>query len=179
LAVSGDRSRQRPGQFTFAATFEGSSLEDPMASAPYLGGPEGVVQVSTGSPWHQPLILNQFVRLEETPGRLVQGATGRLDLTCRKSLPLAATTDAALLHDGTPVVAVHLALDLRRDDAALAALIARLFDEIMQGPPTSRERPLGLLLSMRSVARAQIDPLTRHQDPSVASRARQALAMSV
>lgn len=173
LAVSGDRIRQRPGQLSFAATFEGLPVEDPMAAAPNLGGPEGVVQVSTDSPWYQPLVLNQFLRLEHTPGRLAQGATGRMDLACRRPLALAATDAAALSPDGAPVVAVDLALDLRRDDPALAALCARLFDEVMHGPLALRERPLTLLLSMRTVAHVQIDALTRHPDPAVASRARQ------
>lgn len=178
LAVSGDRMRQRPGQFSFAATFEGSSLEDPMAAMPNMGGPEGVVQVSTDSPWHQPLVLNQFIRLEETPGHLVEGVTGRIDLACRRPLTLAATQASALSQDGAQNLAINLAFDLRRDDAALAALVAHLFDEVMQGPLALRERPLALLLSMRTVAHAQIDALIRHPDPLVANRARQAAELS-
>lgn len=176
LGVSGDRTRQRPGQFSFTATFEGSPLEDPMAMASYMGGPASVVQVSTNSPWHQPLLLNQFIRLEDTPGRLVQGSTGRISLACARPLPLATTDAAALLHDGAPVVAVDLAFDLRRDDAALAALVAGLYDEVMQGPLASRERPLALLLSMRSAAHTEIEGLTRHPESSVAARAHQTLA---
>lgn len=176
LAVSGDRMRQRPGQFSFAATFEGSPLEDPMAIVPYMGGPEGVVQVSTDSPWHQPLVLNEFIRLEHTLERLAQGATGRLDLVCQRPLALVATNAAALSNGAVPVVTISLAFNLRRDDAALVALAARLFDEVMQGPLALRERPLALLLSMRSAAHAQNDGLTRHPDPSVASRAEQTLA---
>jgi hypothetical protein len=178
LAVAGDRMRQRPGQFSFAATFEGSPLEDPIAAVPYMGGPEGVVQVTTDSPWYQPVVLNQFIRLEDTP-RLVSGAIGRLGLACCRPLALTATAAAALSHEGAPVLAVDLALDLRRDDEALAVLVARLVDEIMRGPLAARERPLALLLSMRSAAHAEIDALTRHSDPSVANRARQALAMSL
>jgi hypothetical protein len=74
-------------------------------------------------------------------------------------------------------VGVDLTFNLRRDDAALAALVARLFDEVMQRPPALRERPLALLLSMRSAAHTQIDALTRHPDPSVAGRAHQVLAV--
>jgi len=173
LGVSGDSMRQRAGQFDFAARFEGSPLADPLAAAPYMGGPVGIVQVSTGRPWHQPLVLNQFVRLEHTPERLAQGTTGRLDLACQRPLALAATDAAALSNDAASVVAVNLAFDLRRDDAALATLAARLFDEVMQGPLALRERPLALLLSMRSAAHAQIDALTRHPDLSVANRAQQ------
>ena len=173
LAVSGDRMRQRPGQFTFAARFESIDLQDPMAAVPYAGGPEGIVAVSADTPWLQPLLLNQFLRLEETPKRLAPGNTGRIELNCQRPLPLATTDASALSADYVRVVAVDLAFDLRRDDAALAALAAGLFDEVMHGPPSSRERPLTLLLSMRSTASAQIDALTRHPDPSIAERARQ------
>lgn len=180
LAVSGDRMRQRLGQFTFAAIFEGSPLVDPMADAPYMGGPIGVVQVSPGEPWRQPLILNQFIRLEDTPARLEQGAAGQLALACRRPLALAADEAHALSQDeGGPVVAVNLSFDLRRDDAALEALAARFLDEVMHGPPASRERPLSLLLSMRSGARAQIGELTGHPDPNVSNRARQVLPLLV
>jgi hypothetical protein len=179
LAVSGDRMRQRPGQFTFAATFEGSPLADPMADAPDMGGPVGVVQVSPDRPWRQPLILNQFIRLEETRARLGQGAEGLLDLACRRPLALAADEAHALSQsEGGPAVAVDLSFYLRRDDAALEALAARLRDEVMHGPLAERERPLALLLSMRSRARAQIGELTGHPDPNVSNRARQALALS-
>jgi hypothetical protein len=176
LAVSGDRMRQRPGQFDFVAIFEGSPLEDPMAAMAYMGGPVGVVQVSAGNPWHQPLVLNQFVCLDETPGRLAPGARGRLDLSCRRPLALAATESAALSPHEAPDAAIDLAFYLRRDDEALIALAERLVQEVMQGPLASRERPLALLLSMRAAAHAQIEALTRHHDPSVANRARQVLA---
>jgi hypothetical protein len=179
FAVSGDRTRQRPGQFAFSATFAGAPLNDPMAAMPYMGGPVGVVTMSTTSPWRQPLLLNQFIRLEETPGRIVQGTSGRMELACRRPLALATTEAAALAQDGALVVAVNLAFDLRRDDAALRALAARLLAEVMQGPLATREQPLARLLAMRSPARDQIDALTRYPDPSVADRARQALALSV
>lgn len=180
LAVGGDRMRQRPGQFTFAATFEGSPLADPLAATPDMGGPVGVVQVRPGEPWRQPLILNQFIRLEDTRARLEQGATGQLALACKRPLALAADEAHALSQDkGGPVVAVDLAFDLRRDDAALEALAARFLDEVMHGPPASRDRPLSLLLSMRSGARAEIGELTGHTDPNVSNRARQVLALLV
>ncbi len=178
IAVSGDRAHQRPGQFSFAATFNGLPLEDPVANMPYLGGPAGVIEVSTSSPWHQSLILNQFIRLEHTLKKLANSAVGRLNVTCRRSLALGVTESAALSGEGAQILEVGLAFDLRRDDAALAALVARLFDEITLGPQSLRERGLGLLLSLRSVAYAQIEALTRHPDPSLAERARQALGIS-
>jgi hypothetical protein len=177
LAVSGDRVRQRPGQFSFAAKFAGFPLEDPMASTPYQGGPEGVVQVSRDTPWHQPLVLNQFIRLEHTLPRLAQCATGRLDLACHRPLVLAADHDDALKENNAPTLAVDLAFTLARHDDVLEALVARLFAEVMEGPPAQRERPLALLLSLRSLAQPQIEALTRHPDSPVAGRARHALAL--
>ncbi|HEX7032024.1 MAG TPA: hypothetical protein VF172_03395 [Nitrososphaera sp.] len=179
LAVAGDRMRQRPGQFRFTATFEGSLLADPMADVPYMGGPEGVVKVSSDAPWHQPLVLNQFVQLEHTRERLTNGSKGRMNLECRRPFCLTDTTAAALSHDGAQELVVNLAFDLRRDDDALETLIARLFENVMQGPPESREWPLVLLLSMRTAAKTHIRALARHPDPYVAERARQTVAMSM
>ncbi|MGF6756247.1 hypothetical protein [Paraburkholderia sp. GAS42] len=176
LAVSGDRMTQRPGQFRFAALFEGTQLKDPMARMPVLGGPVGVVQVTPERAWCQTLILNQFVRLEDTIGQLEHGAAGRLDLACHRPLVPAATEAEALSTDGARIVAVDLAVALRRDDAALTALATGLFGEVMQNPAASRERPLALLLAMRSGARDQIDALARHPETAVAERAQRVLA---
>jgi len=174
LAIAGERATQRPGYFAFDATFEGASLADPKAAAGSLGGPATTVIVATGRPWRQALLLNQFLRLEDTPVRLAPGAAGRLDLACHRLLPLAATDNDAFASQGAPSVQVVLGLDLRRDDAALEALIARLFAAVMEGPPAEREPSLAQLLSLRSLSRSQIDALTRHPDPAVAGRARQA-----
>ena len=126
LAVSGDRLRQRPGQFSFTASFEGVALTDPAATAPDAGGPVTVVQVTAASPWRQRLLLNQFVALDDIAGRLAPGASGRLTLACRRPLALAATDAQALMPSAAPaMVEVELGFDLRRDDAALAALTKR------------------------------------------------------
>jgi hypothetical protein len=176
VRVSGDRARQRVGEFSFTAMFEGSRLHDPAADAPEMGGPAVAETVAADGTWSQVLILNEFIRLEDTPGRLAPGAVGRLDLACGRLLPLAGTETAALLAGGAANVSVALAFDLRRDDAAPAALAARLLDEVAHGPLEARERPLSRLLAMRSGARVQIESLTRRPDPWVAERARQALA---
>jgi hypothetical protein len=100
LAVGGDRARQRPGQFSFDARFDGHELSDPMAALADAGGPIGVIEVSCTSPWRQRLMLNQFVGLEDTLQRLQPGAAGRLDLSCRRHMVLGATDEAALASDG-------------------------------------------------------------------------------
>jgi hypothetical protein len=179
LVVSGDRARQRPGKFSFEATFEGVPLEDPMAGLVDVGGPAGVVAVSADRPWQQPLVLNEFVRLERAPTHIAAGASGRLTLRCRRAMALAATDAAAFASRPPRVVLIDLAVDLRRDDAELAALTGRLLDEVVNGPPAARERPLALLLSLRSIAHAQIEALTGHPDPVVAARANQALARAI
>ena len=163
--------------FSFAATFAGVPLADPFANAPDMGGPASVIEIATGRPWHQPLVLNQFVRLEDTINLLKPSASGQLVVDCRRSLLLAADEQAALAReDAAPLVQVQLAIELRRDDAQFVALVDRLIAEVRDGPPEQRERPLGFLLSLR--APAAIDKwrtLVNHPDPLVAERVRQSL----
>ncbi|MDT7604488.1 MAG: hypothetical protein QOF61_2485 [Acidobacteriota bacterium] len=177
LFVTADRARYRPGDFSFAATFDAKPLSDPFADVPDLGGPAGVVEIAAGRPWHQPLVLNQFVRLEDTLDLLAPGASGRLVIDCRRLLWLAADEDAALAPaTDAPLVEVRLALELRRDDAQLAALVERFVAEVRDGPPEQRERPLKLLLSLRApLAVERWRTLVDHPDPVVAGRVRQSL----
>jgi hypothetical protein len=177
LLVTGDRMRRRPGNFFFDAVFAGASLTDPFASVPDMGGPAGVVEIAAGCPWRQRLILNEFVRLEDTLGLLEPGASGQLVITCRRTLPLAADEQAALTPaSDAPLVEVQLALDLRRDDTQLAALAKQLIAEVRDGPREKRERQLALLLSLR--ARIAVDrwrTLVNHPDPLVVERVKEAL----
>jgi hypothetical protein len=175
LAVGGDRMRQRPGQLVFEAELEGTPLPDPFAEVPDMGGPLGLVDVSADQPWRQPLVLNDFVRLEDAIALVEPGEMGRLRLACRRPVVLAAEAARALAADGAELVEVDLAFDVCRDDAALAALVADLLDRVMNGPAAERERPLALLLSLRTTARAQIEALAKHPDETVADRARRAL----
>jgi hypothetical protein len=172
LAAGVDRARQRPDRIDLAATFEGSPLDDPWEAMPTTGGPLRFGEVSTRQPLRLPLLLNDFVRLEQTPERLAEGLVGRLVIACRRVLPLAANEAEALETNGAPAIAVDLAVDLRRDDAALSALALRLFEDVMNGSPALRERPLAQLLSMRASARAQIVSLATHPDLMIADRAR-------
>ena len=170
ITVSGDRARSRPGQFSFTALFEDKPLEDPVARMPYLGGPAGVVEVVIDKPWRQPLLLNEFVRLEHTVEQLEPGATGKLALTCHRPIDL--------LHGGEEsILTVNLAFYLQRDDTALAALVSGLYQEILHGPPSGRGRSMMLLLSLRSTAHDQIEALSRHADAAIADRARAALKL--
>jgi hypothetical protein len=172
VAAGVSRAAQRPDRVLLAATFEGVALDDPWREIPESGGPLRFLQVATGTPLRQPLLLNDFVRLEETVARLADGEAGRLDVTCRRPLPLADSEAATLMTEDAPVVANDLVCTLRRDDAALAALATALLREVVQGPPELRERPLTQLLSMRGAAREEIVALLAHPDPAVADRAR-------
>jgi hypothetical protein len=172
VAAGVSRAAQRPDLVEVVATFEGVLLDDPWRELPESGGPEMVLQVAAGSPLRQPLLLNDFVRLEETVMRVADGEEGRLDVTCRRPLPLADSEAATLMTTDAPMVAADLVCTLRRDDAALAALATALVREVMQGAPELRERPLAHLLSMRGAAREEIVALLAHPDPAVVDRAR-------
>lgn len=174
ITVRGDRARSRPGQFAFTALFEGAPIVDPAAQTPNLGGPAGIVEVSADAPWRQPLLLNEFLRLEDTSERLDPGAAGVLDLTCRRPLDLADGPEAGL---EAPDLTIRLALPLRRDDAALSALVSALYQEILEGQSPGREHSLGLLLSLRSRACEPIVALAHHANASIAERAQMALQL--
>jgi hypothetical protein len=176
MMVAGDRARQRPGGFSFIATFSGAPLLDPMKGVPDLGGPATVIAVGPGHAWHQRLLLNEFVRLEDASARLAPGATGRMDVVCSRTLSLATDSTAALLARDGPRVEVSLSLLLHRDDEALSALATHLAQQVREAPPPERERALVRLLALRSAAHLQIDSLVDHPDPSVTARIRAALA---
>lgn len=176
VMIAGDRARQRPGGFSFVATFLDAPLLDPMERVPDLGGPATAIAVDPGHSWRQPLLLNEFVRLEDAPARLAPGATGRLDIVCSRTFPLATDPTSALLVREGPRVDVPLSLPLRRDDEALAALATHLAEQVREVPPAERESALVRLLALRSAARPQIESLVDHPCPSVAARVRGALA---
>jgi hypothetical protein len=178
--ILGDRMRQRPADFSFAATFAGVPLADPSVDLPDFGGPGGVIEIAAGRPLRQPLVLNEFVRLETALDLLKPGGSGQLVVACRRLLPLAADEQAAFaLVSDAPLVEVQLALDLRRDDAQLAALVDRLIAEVRHGPQEQRERPLSLLVAMRNPAAVvRWRTLVNHPDPLVFERVRDSLQRS-
>ena len=175
LAVSGDSMRQRPGQFAFEASMSGRALPDPLAMLPDMGGPISVITISAASCWRQPLLLNQFVALEQARQQLADGEQGHILLSCRRRVKFADNESQALREDDGQLVDVALAFDVSRNDAALSALTAGWLSDVFDGPLDLREPALAKLFAMRGAARAQIDALTRHPDHSVASRAEQAL----
>ncbi|MDQ4053455.1 MAG: hypothetical protein M3237_12260, partial [Actinomycetota bacterium] len=124
LLVSGDRSRRRPGDFVFSARIGDHELTDPLAALPALGGPAGVLEVATGAPYRQTLLLNDFVTLESTRDDLAPGETGRVMVSCARAVPLASDEQSLFAPDvESPLAEVVLSLDLRRDDPALVELV--------------------------------------------------------
>ena len=180
VLVAGDRARLRPGSLTVSASLEGVALPDPFADIPCAGGPATVVAVEPSKTYRQTFLINQFVRLEDSVDRLEPGEAGQLVLSCRRPLPLAADRESALVRSGAPpVVEVQLALELRRDDAQLAALVDQLVDDVRHGPRDQRERPLTLLLALRApLAVSRWRALLDHADPVVVARVRQALQLA-
>lgn len=177
LAVGGDRAKQRPAGFAFHATLAGSgtTLADPCAGVPDVGGPIGLVVVAADTPWRQSLLLNQFVALENSRRSIANGEHDLLTLTCRRALKLATSEDGALdLTHATPLE-LTLSFFLERDDAAVAATAATLAQEVFDGPIERREPALAELFAMRDAARVQIRALTQHPQAAVVERARQAL----
>jgi len=170
LAVGGDRMAQRPGGFAFNASFAGSALSDPCLRVRDLGGPLGIVEVDAKSPWHQPIALNQFVRLEDACPVLALGAVGCLEVQCHRTLSLATDPGEALTARDGRATDVSLCLSLRRDDLAVEALAESLADEVAHGRPVAREQALSRLLSLRGSAEAQLQALANHPDPALAER---------
>ena len=180
LFVNGDRARQRPGSFSFVATMAGVTLPDPYKDVAWEGGPATVVTVEPTKVYRQTLVVNQFVRLENSLDLLEPGASGQLVVACRRPLPLTADHQASLTPAGdAPLVEVRLEFELRRDDAQLSALVDKLVDEVRHGPREYRERPLALLLTLRApVAIVRWRALMDHADPVVGQRVRQALQLA-
>ena len=153
-------------------------FHDPLAELPDFGGPAGVVEVGPGERHQQTLLLNDFLNLESMREVLAPDESGRLHLTCRRSVPLA-SNEAELFasQTRTAVVEVPLAVDLHRDDEALVALVQDLLDQVVHGTASARERPLGMLLSLRApLAVERWRALADHPDPTIAERARWALS---
>jgi hypothetical protein len=177
LLVSGDRARRRPGDFVFTARIGDHVLTDPLAALPDLGGPAGVLEVATGAPYRQTLLLNDFVTLESTRDDLAPGETGRVVVTCVRAVPLAPDEESLFAPEvESPLAEVVLSVDLRRDDPDLVELVDDHLAQVVDGPVEHRERSLGILLALRSpVAVERWRVLADHPDEAVSERARWSL----
>ncbi len=175
LPVRGDRARLRQADFSFTATIEGReiNLEDPAAEIMDLGGLGSVAKIESGAPYHQVLLVNEFVRLENLVVVLSPGEVVMLRLRCQRSLSLAESMEQGLRSRAEGgVVNVTLAMRVKRDDASLEALIARLAAEIHANRTgaVSAERELAIaeLVALRNpLALPHVRSLSEHPDPVV------------
>jgi hypothetical protein len=176
LAVGGDRARGRPDFFSFSARFAGWPLTDPASDGAYHGGPLGLVTVAPGDTYRQPILLNEFLRLEDAIARLLPGGHGELELTCERRLPCGANEGPALDVSTAPLVKVGIACTLRREDSALLRTLDELAATILHGPIEQREPALAALFASRALAREQLLRVAAHPDRNCAERARRVLA---
>jgi hypothetical protein len=179
-----DRSRLRPDNFTLQAGVQGSDvvLTDPLANVPYLGGPGGVLEVEPGAQIKQRLLVNNFVTLEQTRDVLAPGEASTVWIRGLRTLALTATEDQALQGGGeTAQIDATLSIPIRRDDAALEALVASLADSIRADQSTNvsaqREQTIGELVALRlPMVVPQLESLKDHPDPAVKMYVQRALA---
>jgi hypothetical protein len=176
VGVGGDRARGRLDFFSFRARLEGSPLSDPASKSGYFGGPVGLVTVVPGDTYEEPVLLNQFVRLEDAVARLGAGGHGELQLICERRLPCGTSEAAALDIQTAPVVEVRLTATLRRDDSALLRTLDDLAATALHGPVEQREPALAALFASRALAREQLLRVAAHADARIAERARGVLA---
>jgi len=173
LAVGGDRARLRPAFFSFTAELEGAEIEldDPAAKIPERGGPATVIQVKTGAPNRYAILVNEFVRLEKVSAALKPGEVRELRIRCQRPLPLALSNEQAFQFSrDTSRVDVTLVIHVRRDDAALETLIARLAAEVRgdQIGAVEREQAIKTLVALRHpVALPYLQMFRDHPDPAV------------
>jgi hypothetical protein len=183
LAVGGDRARNRPSFFAFSATLSEADLElsDPAIAVPDLGGPIAIITIEEGAPFHQRLLVNQFLGLEQLRSNLAVNEVRILSLHCSRLLPLALDDEHAIpSRSNTPLIDSVLNISVRRDDAALETLIAHLANEVRasQTPNATGEREfiMSQLVALRNRSTIPaLKMLASHTDPIVRMMAEQAL----
>lgn len=185
IACGTDRAKLRPAFFSFTATLDGSdiNLDDPAARIPELGGPASVIRVEAGASYSQALLVNEFIRLEKVNTVMQPGEVRTLYVHCPRPLPLARTQQQAFQTvNNVPRVDVTLTVRVRRDDAALDALVARLAEAVRADwnvpVAPSRTQAISQLVALRTpVALPYLKALANHPDPEVWIRVQRALAL--
>lgn len=181
VAFSASRATLRPAGFTVRATLEAGEttveLDDPAAGAPEMGGPAGTAEVAPGAEWTQPLLLNEFARLEAARAALAPGASGTLRVRVARPLPLAASAGEAFAGEGAPATDLSVEIELARDDAALEAELARIAGEAKEGVMAARQHAARILASLRvPQAAPHLRALAEDADGGVRMLARRGLA---
>lgn len=165
VVISGDRDTWK-----ISADIDGVPLADPYPHY-FYSGPIFPAGFAAGEPRVETIELGQYVRLEDVV------ASGELTVTVARVLSIGATQEEAFAARPETLFTETLSIPLVRDEAALAALVDRLVDDVERGPPEKREPALSRLLALRTpIAVERWRRLATHREPMVAERVRGFLA---
>jgi len=161
VVLSGDRDTWK-----VSADIDGVPLGDPYPDY-FYSGPIFPAGFAAAEPRVEAIELGQYVRLEDVV------ASGELTVTAARVLSIGATQEEALSARPETLFKETLSIPLLRDDAALAALVDRLVDDVEHGPPEKREPALSRLTALRApIAVERWRRLAMHREPMVAERVR-------
>ncbi len=176
VTTSVERSTGRSRDYRFAVDGpEGVSLGDPYAAAIEMGGVQTSDQLTVDAPLEDTVLLNQFLELERLRSTINDGDTAEVRVRGERVVHLVSDQG----DDDTVTATAIFTLQLRRDDAALAAVLAQMAESICATPgnTTSRTRDLLQLSTIRDpIAQQALEMLASHPDPEVTTAAAQALA---
>ena len=187
LALAMDRTRLRPEYISFSARLETTAIvfSDPLSQVEVSGGPATTIVIQPGDSFSQPLIVNEFLDLEQARRSLVNGEKQALFLACQRQLPLAQVATQAFQFDQhAPLVEVTLVLNIERDDTALELTIQQLADKLHSdwvAAPVSAEREQAAmrLIALRTpLILPLLRELSQHPDPAVRRHVQRGLAFS-
>lgn len=170
IFIDADSMRSRVALYVFNASFNKKTLTDPMAGIPNTGGPEAAFVVSAKTPWRQVIILNDYLRLEDTLEMIEPGESGIMDINCDFSLRSTQMLESDN-YDDEQVVKLSLRFNMQRDDEQLERLTKKLYSNCLLTPVDIHS--LDELLSLRSLAMPYVRWLIGHPNADVAARALQ------
>lgn len=181
LISSSARSTGRSREYTFEGTLGtlagGRTLRDPYADAIEIGGVQTAQDLRVGNPVVQHVLVNQFLTLEDVLAEVADGDSVELNLRGRRQIQFEGWSGQGSQDAGG--ASAVLRLTMHRDDSALAAFYRRSADAALaaaQADPSRERRVVELCTARNQLAVQALTELGRHSDPSVADRARQALA---
>ena len=176
LARGRSRTKLRPAFFSFTAHLmvDGREvpLDDPTVKITERGGPATQIRIAANATHRETLLVNEFVCLERATSALRPAQVGVLKLVCERPLPLATRPREALQIKDAAMLKSGLVIEVRRDDAALEALIGRLARDVDASRTATvsaqREQAVSELAALRSPkALPYLQVLADHPDPVV------------
>lgn len=178
LIASSARSTGRSREYSFSGTaLDGrTTLRDPYADALEFGGVQTAQDLRADTQVVQRVLVNQFLTLEDARTAVADGDAVDLLLRAHREVRF---EDGPADHGPGRDATADLRLTLHRDDAALAAFYRRAAEAVLgaaQADPAREQRVLELCTARNQVAAPALTALARHPDPTVADRARRALA---